>query len=126
MLVYIQYVPMDTRVNTEMARISECFVHRKQKEGTCTVVITPDSYDILHDVVHEFNSRYPYRISTTVIAQGAYGHLLFDSAGIRRQKELFKQYERIYITVDWFDSVKNESVRAHIRKSNDRKADTHV
>jgi hypothetical protein len=120
------FVPMDTRVNTEMARISESFVHRKQKEGTCTVVISPDSYDILHDVVHEFNSKYPYTISTTVIAQGAYGHLLFDSEGIRRQKERFKQYKRLYVTVDWADSVKNESCRAHTPKSNDRKADTLV
>jgi hypothetical protein len=117
---------MDIRVNNEIARISDSFIHRKQQEGTCTVVITPDSYDILHDIVHEFNSRYPYTISTTVIAQGAYGHLLFDSAGIRRQKELFKQYKTLYVTVDWVDSVKNESVRAHIPKSNDRKADTHV
>lgn len=87
-----------TRVHAEMTRISDSFLfHIYTKTCPCTIVISPESYDILHDVVHEFNSKYPYKIDTTVRETG---RLLFDSTGIRRQKELFKKYPQIYITVN--------------------------
>ena len=87
-----------TRVHAEMTRISDSFLfHIYTKTCPCTMVISSESYDILHDVVYEFNLKYPYKIHTTVRETG---RLLFDSAGIRQQKELFKKYPQIYITVD--------------------------
>lgn len=94
------------RIEAEVERIYDILLQyaKTARHSYCTLEISPESYDIVHDIMYELNAAFPEcSIQRKVLTRGVDGQMYdaslgVDVRGIRLQR---KQFHRLYLTVDW-------------------------